>query len=59
MGDQTQLDVIKDNPIRNGLDAFRTSFSLICEGRITSPSRDALVQLGQEGKADSVSKALY
>lgn len=36
MEDRTRLKVIEDYPIGNGLDAFRTSFRSICEGRSIS-----------------------
>ncbi|KAK3897955.1 dual serine/threonine and tyrosine protein kinase, partial [Staphylotrichum tortipilum] len=29
MADQPRLEIIKDNPVRNGLDAFRTSFNVV------------------------------
>ncbi|KAK0728902.1 hypothetical protein B0T26DRAFT_810694 [Lasiosphaeria miniovina] len=47
MADQ-QLNIIKDNPIGNGLDAFRASFSSVCEGAGVLYTPDALEQLGQE-----------
>ncbi|KAM4067835.1 kinase [Hirsutella rhossiliensis] len=33
MIDQARSSVIKDNPIGNGLDSFRTSFDSLCDGR--------------------------
>ncbi|RMD42513.1 hypothetical protein DV735_g2633, partial [Chaetothyriales sp. CBS 134920] len=48
MGNQPQSKIIEDNPIGNGLDAFRASFNSICEGASISCTPDALDQLGQE-----------
>ena len=50
MTDQAQLEILENNPIGKGLDAFRTSFNSVCEARSTSCTPDALGQLGQEGK---------
>jgi hypothetical protein len=47
---ELQFNIIKDNPIGNGLDAFRASFSSICEGAGVSCTPDSLEQLGQEGE---------
>ncbi|KAJ4307335.1 hypothetical protein N0V88_000718 [Collariella sp. IMI 366227] len=33
MADQPRSEIIKDNPIGNGLDAFRTSFNTVCADR--------------------------
>jgi hypothetical protein len=51
MTDQAQAEILGNNPIGKGLDAFRTSFTSICEDRSISCTPDALGQLGQEGKA--------
>ncbi|KAK3353872.1 serine/threonine-protein kinase Sgk2 [Lasiosphaeria hispida] len=49
MVDAQQSKIIKDNPIGKGLDAFRASFSSICEGGNASRSPpDALEQLERE-----------
>ncbi|KAK0628117.1 hypothetical protein B0T17DRAFT_491041 [Bombardia bombarda] len=48
MIDQPRLKIIKDNPIGKGLDAFRVSFNLICEGASIPCTLDALVQLEYE-----------
>ncbi|KAL2755485.1 hypothetical protein ACRALDRAFT_1051127 [Sodiomyces alcalophilus JCM 7366] len=50
MVDQARLQIIKNNPIGNGLDAFRTSFNSRCEGTGAGVSchPDAFEQLGQE-----------
>ncbi|KAK7414966.1 hypothetical protein QQZ08_012468 [Neonectria magnoliae] len=58
MADQAQSRIIEDNPIRNGLDAFRSLFSSTCEGRGISRERDALDQLGQEDVQDLTSSLL-
>jgi hypothetical protein len=52
MAVQHQSKTIEDNPIGNGLDAFRESFNSICEeGKISS--RDAVLgRLGHEGNTD-------
>jgi hypothetical protein len=47
---ELQLKIIKDNPIGNGLDAFRASLSSKCEGASVSCTLDSLEQLGQEGE---------
>lgn len=49
MADQSRLKIIKDNPIGNGLDAFRASFNTVCADRALSRIPDALGQLDQEG----------
>ncbi|KAJ4309439.1 hypothetical protein N0V84_011508 [Fusarium piperis] len=46
MADQAQI--IKDNPIGKGLDAFRALFYSICEGASLSCTPDALEQLEQQ-----------
>jgi hypothetical protein len=53
MVDQRSLKVIKDNPIGKGLDGFRASFNVMCEGAsICSP--DTLELLCQDGKIVSL-----
>jgi len=47
---EQHVKIIKDNPIGNGLDAFRASFSSICEGASVSCTPDSLEQLGQKGE---------
>ena len=49
MTDQAQSEILGNNPIGKGLDAFRSSFNSICEGRSISCTPDALGQLDQEG----------
>ena len=49
MTDQAQSEILENNPIGKGLDAFRTSFNSICEDRTISCTPDALGQLAQEG----------
>ncbi|RSL54458.1 hypothetical protein CEP51_014708 [Fusarium floridanum] len=58
MGDQPQSKIIEDNPIGNGLDAFRGYFSSICEGARVSCTPDALEQLEQEDVQDLTSSLL-
>ena len=53
MADPARSQIIKDNPIGNGLDAFRASFGLICEGASVPCTPDSLGRLGHEGKNDS------
>ncbi|KAL2175530.1 uncharacterized protein P884DRAFT_286564 [Thermothelomyces heterothallicus CBS 202.75] len=50
MADQPQSKIIEDNPIGNGLDAFRASFNTVCSGSDRTILRipDALGQLDQE-----------
>lgn len=50
MTDQAQSEILANNPIGKGLDAFRTSFKSICDDRTLSCTPDALDQLAQEGK---------
>lgn len=50
MTDQAPSEILGNNPIGKGLDAFRTSFNSICEDRSISCTPDAVGQLGQEGK---------
>jgi hypothetical protein len=42
MADQPRLEIIKDNPIVNGLDAFHASFNTVCSDRTISRIPDAL-----------------
>ncbi|KAF3357053.1 hypothetical protein VdG1_00204 [Verticillium dahliae VDG1] len=42
--------IIKDNPIGNGLDAFRASFVSVCEGADASRAPDAIDRLSHEGR---------
>ncbi|KAI5927512.1 serine/threonine-protein kinase Sgk2 [Camillea tinctor] len=48
MTDQAQLDIIRDNPIGMGLDAFHNLFNQICAAKAISPSPDAFGQLDPE-----------
>jgi len=58
MTDQPRSKIIKDNPIRKGLDAFRASFNLICKDRRISRTSDALEQLAhQSGNITGFTKA--
>ncbi|OTA98042.1 hypothetical protein M426DRAFT_326299 [Hypoxylon sp. CI-4A] len=52
MADQAQVEIIRNNPIGKGLDAFRDSFGSICEERSILRSPDALGQLGREDAQD-------
>jgi len=49
----TQLKIINDNPIGEGLDTFRALFNSICDDAGVSHTRDALEQLGYEGEKES------
>ncbi|KAH6976565.1 hypothetical protein EDB80DRAFT_304193 [Ilyonectria destructans] len=50
MADQSRSKIIEKHPIGKGFDAFRSLFSLTCEGRgIISRERDTLDQLDQDG----------
>ncbi|KAH7016319.1 uncharacterized protein B0I36DRAFT_254039 [Microdochium trichocladiopsis] len=53
MADLARSQIIKENPIGKGLDAFRASFSLICEGASVPCTPDSLGRLDREGKNDS------
>ncbi|KAH7016041.1 uncharacterized protein B0I36DRAFT_425519 [Microdochium trichocladiopsis] len=48
MADQARSQIIKENPIGKGLDAFRASFSLICEGASVPCTPDSLGRLDRE-----------
>ncbi|KAJ4307318.1 hypothetical protein N0V88_000701 [Collariella sp. IMI 366227] len=48
MADQPRPEIIKDNPIGNGLDKFRTSFNTLCTDRGNSCTLDVLDRL-EEG----------
>ncbi|PMD53352.1 uncharacterized protein K444DRAFT_646753 [Hyaloscypha bicolor E] len=48
MTDQAQSEILENNPIGKGLDAFRTSFNSICEDTSISCTPDTLGQLTQE-----------
>jgi hypothetical protein len=50
MTDQNRSKVIKQHPIGNGLNTFRTSFNSICEGKNISPDPGA--KEGACGSAD-------
>ncbi|EXK77771.1 hypothetical protein FOQG_17540 [Fusarium oxysporum f. sp. raphani 54005] len=58
MGNQPQSKIIEDNPIGNGIDAFRGSFSSICERAHLSCIPDALDQLEHEDVQDLASSLL-
>jgi hypothetical protein len=57
MADQLRSKIMEENPIGNGLDAFRASFHSICEGAHTSCTPDALEQLGHDGKAETTTSS--
>ena len=59
MTDQPRSKIIKENPIGKGLDAFRASFHLICEGANVFPTYGALERLGQEGRKDHPASLQY
>ncbi|KAM7218492.1 hypothetical protein V8F06_006096 [Rhypophila decipiens] len=48
MTDQPRSKIIEENPIGRGLDAFHTSFNLLCAKRKISGTADALGQLDRE-----------
>ncbi|KAG8412999.1 hypothetical protein J3458_022484 [Metarhizium acridum] len=48
MSDQSRLGLINENPIQNGLDAFRALFTSICTSRNLPSTIDTLRQLGVE-----------
>ncbi|RMI93704.1 hypothetical protein CDV36_016543, partial [Fusarium kuroshium] len=58
MRNESQSKVIEDNPIGNGLDAFRASFNSICEGASISSTPEVLEQLEQEDVQDLASSLL-
>ncbi|KAK0701230.1 hypothetical protein B0H67DRAFT_650458 [Lasiosphaeris hirsuta] len=51
MDDVLLSRIIRENPIKNGLDTFRASFSSACEGANVSCTLDALEQLSQKDLA--------
>ncbi|KAL8312995.1 hypothetical protein RB597_008976 [Gaeumannomyces tritici] len=48
MADRSRSEIIRDNPVGKGLDAFHTSFNSICEDKKVPRSPDALGRLDQE-----------
>jgi hypothetical protein len=48
--DQAKSKLVEDNPIGDGLDAFRPSFNSICNGTSISCIPDTLGRLGDKGK---------
>jgi len=50
MADQARSEIFKDNPIGKGLDAFRSSFKLVCENQTIPSTPDSLRKLGHDGK---------
>ncbi|KAJ5215349.1 uncharacterized protein N7498_001756 [Penicillium cinerascens] len=52
MSDQTRLRFIIENPIGNGLNGFRTTFTSICEGADLRSAEDAVDQLKREDVQD-------
>lgn len=54
MADPSQLGIIKDHPIGNGLDAFRASFNTVCADKGIPCTLDALDQLDLEGRTSAI-----
>jgi hypothetical protein len=52
MTEEERSRLIEQHPIGRGLDAFRASFTAICEGLEAESRPDALAQFGQEGKRE-------
>jgi len=50
MADQPRSEIIKDNPIGNGLNVFRSSFNTLCIDKEIPCTPDALGQLDPEGR---------
>lgn len=50
MKDQSLSDVVEKHPIRDGLKAFRDSFTTICQDRGVLETPDAIERLDREGK---------
>ncbi|KAL8409990.1 hypothetical protein RB594_008182 [Gaeumannomyces avenae] len=48
MADRSRSEIIRDNPVGKGLDAFHTSFNSICKNKKVPRSPDALGRLDQE-----------
>lgn len=55
MAEQPRSEIIKDNPIGNGLNAFRASFNTLCTNREIPCTFDVLGQLDLEGRISSAS----
>jgi hypothetical protein len=53
MADQARSEIIKDNPIGKGLDAFRASFTSVCENKSIPSTLDSLGKLGHDGNTYS------
>lgn len=51
MPDQQRSRLIAENPIRDGLNGFRATFALICEGAEGRSPDEAVDQLKREGEA--------
>ncbi|KAI1461839.1 hypothetical protein F4805DRAFT_475192 [Annulohypoxylon moriforme] len=58
MPDPDRSEIIRKNPIGNGLDSFHISFNSVCENRNIPCSPEALVQLSQEDIQDLASSLL-
>ncbi|KAI1370452.1 hypothetical protein F4677DRAFT_465477 [Hypoxylon crocopeplum] len=58
MADQERSEIIRNHPIGNGLLAFLTSFSSLCESKKISCSVEALTQLDDEDVQDLASSLL-
>jgi hypothetical protein len=50
MSDQTRSKLIIENPIGNGLNSFRATFTLICEGADLCSADEAVDRLKREGE---------
>ncbi|KAH6703019.1 hypothetical protein BKA61DRAFT_189254 [Leptodontidium sp. MPI-SDFR-AT-0119] len=48
MADQARSEIIKDNPIGKGLDAFRASYTAVCENQSIPSTLDSLGKLGHD-----------
>ncbi|KAH7007912.1 uncharacterized protein B0I36DRAFT_370622 [Microdochium trichocladiopsis] len=59
MADQARSQIIKENPIGKGLDAFRASFGPICEDASVPCTPDSLDRLGQEDLQNLVLDLLF
>jgi hypothetical protein len=59
MADQPRSKIIEENPIGNGLDAFRTTFRSICEASNIPCSADALERFERQSEKDVPSTLQY
>jgi hypothetical protein len=58
MANQSQSEIIKQNPIGNGLEGFRASYRSVCNSKSIPYAPDTLDQLDHKGKISTASTPL-